>query len=355
MPPRRARALDELSDITRKHTTATVVDSGAGKLLFSEYGARLLGMFPDRTLPNVLWTHEELDAHMAKGSWLVGGERLWLSPERNYYYENPRDFEVHRVPAGLDPGNYHTTGELTFENEFSVLDSLRNETYDNCSARRQFVTIDDPYASGLDFTGVRIDDTMKVAAPGLEIAAWSLAMVFNRGPGKPGTALFPVTGAATILGYFWPIPPDRADVRDGYARFKIDGDAEYKLGLLPTDMDFDNPCKAVYVSPYPDGDRWFCILKRSNDMPGTVEECVDQPKAELGGARGATQAFNCGPDTGEGWDFGEIELQLLKGITQGDATVSHAVHELIAYAGSKDEILELARNALGSTSPPVLF
>jgi hypothetical protein len=53
--------------------------------------------------------------------------------------------------------------------------------------------------------------------------------------------------------------------------------------------------------------------------------------------------------------FGEIELQLLKGVTNGNKTVSTATHELLGYIGRKEEIEEVAKSALAIDTVPELY
>ncbi len=354
--PYRNFSLEELLNIAGKHTEVVVKETEGGKAVFMEYGARLIGLYPNSGSSNLLWVYDQLDLSMKANQWMTGGERVWVSPERNFYYENPRDFEGFHIPAGIDPGNFSHKGDLTYKNVYSLLNCRANETYDECETTRRFELVDDPYSTNLPFVGVKIEDMVSIPAA-IDMAAWSLAQIYTCGPDAPGTVFYPVQSDASILGYFKPIPEDRADVKNGYARFKIDADAIYKLGIRPEDMRFDNPCKSVYVSPSPEGDSWFCVIKRSNDMPKSQEECVDVPRSNPKGPMGAIQSYNNGPgfSVGEEISFGEIELQLTKGITKDGITTSRATHELFGYRGNTEQILYLAQTALGLGKMPELF
>ncbi len=350
-------SLEKLKLVTSKHSDVIESETAGGSLLFTTYGARLLGLFPEKTGHNLLWVYAGLEESMRKGQWLTGGERLWIAPEKFFYYENPRDFEGFHVPAGIDPGNYAQLGDLTFGNEFSVLNYSTNETYDNCIEKRIFTPIDDPYDSGLSYAGVAIKDTVSFPAPDLEICAWSLSQVYTCGPQRSGTALFPMKSSGRILSYFTPIPPDRAQVLENYARFKIDSDAFYKMAIRPEDSFFDNSCKILYISPDPKSDAWHCLIKRSNDLPVSQSECVDRPRNDPEGEKGAIQSYNNAPGytSTDTVLYGELELQLKKSSGVNGKTISEADHELLGYTGSKDSILALARKALRTDSVPVLF
>ncbi|MBD3343604.1 MAG: hypothetical protein GF401_00925 [Chitinivibrionales bacterium] len=349
-------ALKELKDIASKHSSLSTLATDSGTILITEYGARILGLFPDNSLPNCLWVPEKIDSLMSSGNWLVGGERLWISPERNFYYENPRDFEGHKVPPGMDPGEFSKTDNLVFKTQYPIFDFMKNETYEDCFSKRSFKSKTDPYSSGLPYVGVEITDSIGVSKPGVDMCCWSLSMIYTCGVEQPGTAFYPIKENGTILSYFNPIPKESAEVIGNYARFRIDADGIYKFALKPEDMVFENKTKAVYVSPYPDSDQWFCIIKRSDDMPRNQEECIDPPKNNPEGPRGATQSYNNGPGFGdELLPFGEIELQLNKGVTQGDQTISTGSHELLCYCGDKAKIIALAQKALNVSSELQLY
>jgi len=338
----------ELKSLIETNTQIIVKESNTGLLLFSVYGARLLGLFPLKNENNVLWVTDNIVESIQKGQWMTGGERVWVSPERSFFYENPRDFIGFHVPAGIDPGEFDITGDLCFTNRFSLLNCEKNETYDNCLTQRSFSLIDDPFQTQLPYAGVTIQESIRIPQTHLPMCAWSIAQVYTCGTNNPGTALFPIRPGGTIVPYFNQIPDSRAYVKEGYARFKIDAQSIYKLGIQPEDMIFENEVKAVYISPCPHNESWFCIIKRSNDMPRSQIECVDVARDNPSGPKGAIQSYNNGPgfSGGNNVPFGEIELQLSTGKTIGEFTISEASHQLLSYYGTKNEMLELAKHAL---------
>ena len=310
---------DELQNITEKHTRVIVKNSGTGKILVTEYGGRVFGLFPSSALPNTLWVAPDLDDKLRTNDWLIGGDRLWIAPERHFYYENPRDFDGFHVPAGIDPGEYAVSDDIHLQNRFSLLHYQNNETYDNTIMSRDISMLDDPYGSGLDFVGIGIQDYISAPMVGTPMCAWSIAQVYTCGKESPGTALFPIAQGASMLDYFSPVPPARKTIESGYARFKVDAAEIYKVAVRPEDMLFSNPAKALYISPFPGGRTWFCLVKRSNDLPRTQDDCVDYPKSNPSGEKGVIQSYNHGPgpDSGEVAAFGEIELQLFKRDSSG--------------------------------------
>jgi hypothetical protein len=357
--PFNAMSFEHIKTISEKYCDVVVKESATGKLLFTSYGGRLLGMWPQAGGYNPLWVYEELEKSMSGGQWMTGGERLWIAPERSFFYENPRDFEGFHIPAGIDPGEYVSVAELTYENSFSLFDYSTNSAIDGSKFRRAFELIDDPYGIVESYAGVRISDAVSLPLESIDICAWSLAQIFTCGPERPATVLFPAKPGCQILSYFEKIPADRAEACEGYVRFKIDANAIYKLAVRPEDILFDNPCKALYITPAPEGDSWLCLIKRTGDMPRSQADCVDPARNNPEGPRGAIQSYNNGPgfeaSKGAFPAFGEIELQLSKGVVRDGKTVSTATHELLAYEGSKENLLELAAKALNLSAAPELY
>jgi len=152
----------QLRSAIEPHTRVDTIEGESSGVVLTERGARLLGLFPRLDLPNVLWVHEEAPAKFAAGEWMVGGERMWLAPERSFYYDNPRDFEGFHVPSDIDPGNYRARGDCEYESHFTLLDLSGNMVYDSAVARRSFAAIPDPYGTGLDYAGVEIEDSVRV-------------------------------------------------------------------------------------------------------------------------------------------------------------------------------------------------
>jgi hypothetical protein len=346
-------SIDDIRNSVEKKTGTTIKGTRTGAVVFTEFGARLLGLFPSLSDPNTLWVPEDIDQRIESNDWLSGGERLWIAPQRDYFFKNPLEFEGFHVSPNIDPGIYSQKGDLKYESAFSLSNYSKSEEYDGSVARREFTLIDDPYESCLDYAGVQIFDHLSVPSSNVDMCAWSIAMVNTCGSEMPGTVLFPVRIGASLVSYFDPVPSHRATVENGYARFLIDSQKAYKMAIRPEDIVWENPAKVIYIAPYPGGKRWFCLIKRSDDLPKNQDDCVDTPCGNPDGPKGATQAYNSCFDHGS--LYGEIELQLNKGISDGDRTTSSATHELLGYTGTKDEILSLAQRVLAIEELPKVF
>jgi len=351
-------SFNTLNEIVSKHTAVEIVESNSGAMLFSEYGARLLGMFPKLDASNTLFVHKNLDAHFTIGDWKIGGERLWIAPEREYYFENPRDFEGFHVPAVVDPGEYNVSDNLTYVNRLSLLNLVTNELHDSTEFKRVFTPISDPYNSGGAFVGVSIHDSITVKNTTDRFAAWSLTQVYSGSAEHPGTVLIPLAPSGSPLHYFRAIPTDRLLENDGCLSFRIDGSDEYKIAVSPEDARCATDAQMAYLCPYPENDLWFCIIKSSQDVPSTQDTCVDTPRSDPQGPKGAIQSYNANCfdlEDGDDSQFGEIELQMSKNTTKDGTEISSGTHQLLSYAGTRDEMIELAKTALKLETMPTLF
>ncbi len=53
--------------------------------IISEYGGRLLGLFPKTNCYNLLWANINIKNVIKARSHVIGGDRYWVSPERDYF------------------------------------------------------------------------------------------------------------------------------------------------------------------------------------------------------------------------------------------------------------------------------
>lgn len=347
-------SIQELESIVQRHGGADIITSGSGSALRAGYGGRLLGLFPRTDLPNTLWVHQSLERLMSAGQWLIGGERLWIAPERSYYYENPRDFEGYHVPTGIDPGEYVKSDQDCYTNTFTLLNLLTNDIFDGSTMRRTMRPLSDPLQSGLAFAGVSIDDEIRVPHGKSAFAAWSITQLYTGGAAAPGTVVIPTKPGAQTISYFNPIPSQRLILDNQAVYFAIDGASEYKLGVAPEHL---RSGIIAYLSSWVGHDEWFCVIKRSDSIAQSQQECVDIAKNDPEGPRGAVQSYNSGPElvSDEPCIFGEIELQFKRAAEHPKQLVSSASHELLSYAGRKEEMVEVIQKALALDNPPRLF
>lgn len=324
------------------------------QVIISEYGGRPLGLFPDITTYSLLWINPDLEETILNRKRDIGGDRYWISPERLFFYKKPETWEEWFCPEKLDPAYFeiknNSKTSCSLESAIEVKNQMANEIYRGKIIR--FIDlIEDPLDSRLDYCGVHYHDKCILDKPNLKINGWSLTNIISGGPRNPGTVLIPTKEKPKPISYFRNIPKERLIIDENYVGFKIDVNDIYKLGIRPEDIDFSRKAKIGYVLNIPDSENLGLLLKLSNDIPKTQDECFDvardHPKADIG----VIQSYNSESPNKPKLRYGEIELQLNLFETIEDKSIGYAEHQLLAYIGTKKEILGIIKQHLGIINP----
>jgi hypothetical protein len=325
-----------------------------GSVIISEYGGRALGIFPKKESYSLLWINPELRKIIKNNSSEIGGDRYWLSPERKFFYKNPEDWEEWFCPAGLDPADYkirkNSSTDCTLSTRLYITNQFNKETYGG-DIIRKIQLVEEPIQTDVDYCGIQYIDICTLNKSDLQINGWSLATVISGGTKNPGTVIIPTKNNPKPLSYFRKIPEERLFIGKNYVGFKIDVEEIYKLAIRPEDIDFSKKAKIGYVLKIPHQEEYGFIVKLSDDLPQTQEDCFDvardHPESEIG----IIQSYNSESQQKEELQFGEIELQLKKFYTINKKSKSKATHQLFGYIGSKEEIFEVVDKYMGITNP----
>ena len=332
-----------------------LTDNHEGSVVISEYGGRLLGLFPKEKVPSLLWINPNITEIIKARERGIGGDRYWISPEREFFYEDPKNWQGWFCPPGLDPAMYdildNNTRSCNLSSPITIKSQITKAIYSG-EITRQIRVIKEPIKTGISYCGVEFLDDCVLYYPNLKINSWSLACVISGGADNPGTVLIPVKPKSKPLSYFRTIPNDRLQVTDNGIAFKIDVDDIYKLAVRPEDIDFSRKAKIGYVLNIPDSDYYGFIVKLSDDLPRSQVDCFDAARDHPDGEIGVIQSYNSeSPEKPRILKYGELELQLNKFNTIDDASHGKATHQIIGYVGEKDEILEIIEKYLGINQP----
>ena len=325
--------------------------------IVSKHGGRILGIFPTTDQYNMLWINPNIKEELVAKNWNIGGDRYWISPERDYFYKNPEKFEEWFCPEGLDPANYEIIGNssssCTVSTNISVVNQSLKVKYSG-KITRQFTLIKEPISTGVSYCGIEYVDDCVIYAPNVKANGWSLTQIISGGVNNPGTVLIPTKSDPKPLSYFRIIPEDRLKIGENYVAYKIDVEDIYKLAIRPDDIDFSRRAKLGYVLKIPDSEMYGLLVKLSDDVPKTQDKCFDvsrdHPEMEIG----VIQSYNAESPDKSSLQFGEIELQLNSFETIANTSLSKAKHELLGYIGTKDEILNVVEKYLGIINPIIL-
>jgi hypothetical protein len=328
--------------------------SGQGTAVISEYGGRLLGLFPDEENHTLLWVNKDLEHTIKNRNRDIGGDRFWLSPERTFFYKQPESWRGWYCPESLDPANYRIlekqTKKCQLYSEISVKNHFTEEIYKG-EIKREFKLITESSNTGVPYIGIETIEKCTLNKPDLLINGWNLTNIISGGPKNPGTVLIPTKALAKPLSYFRIIPDDRLIVKDNYIGFKIDVDSIYKLAIRPEDIDFARDAKIAYVIKIPNSEKYGFLVKLSDDVPKTQKECFDEARDHPDCEIGVIQSYNAESPNKNDLRYGEIELQLNKFKTKGGKSTFEASHQIFSYIGSKKEISSVIEKYLGIENP----
>ncbi|MFX1425377.1 MAG: DUF6786 family protein [Promethearchaeota archaeon] len=331
--------------------------SQEGSVIISEYGGRPLGIFPKPDCYNLLWVNPNIKKAIQTRSHEIGGDRYWISPERDFFYRHPETFTDWFCPSGLDPANYeilmNSEKSCTLSSVIFLTNQRTQQGYQG-EITRQFKLIKEPYSTGVSYCGIELLDDCVFYKPNLQINGWSLATVISGGVQSPGTVLIPTKQNPKPLSYFRTIPEDRLEIGENFVAFKIDVDDIYKLAIRPEDINFNIPAKIGYLIKIPNSEEFGFIVKLTSDIPKTQDECFDVARDYPNSEIGVIQSYNSESPDKPFLNFGEIEIQLNAFKTIDNASHGKAQHQIYGYIGSEEGILKTIKKYLGIDNP-ILF
>ncbi|MEN2974201.1 MAG: DUF6786 family protein [Candidatus Caldarchaeales archaeon] len=339
---------EELSETLNNFTKTVVLEKKDVKVIVEERGGRVIWISIAES-PNLLWVHPDIGRILRTGEWNQGGLRTWISPERNFFYRDPENFREWFCPPTLDPGVYRIVefkdSKVVLEGEISAHDMLHN--IDLRGYIKKEIELLETYR---DMVKIRIREGLIVDYPSL-INLWVLAQVPITDAGV-GTVLIPVKPEAQPIHYFIEIPRERLTVKSDHIAFKIDGGLASKIGVKPEDFRDPNTAMISYVTKI-GSRRWYMLMLSTRDIPVRQEDCLDVPRLNPEGLRGAIQSYNSGPEAFPDVRFGEIELQLIPAMNLGGKAFSTIEYELVGFVGGREQVLSKIRRMMKIGAPKI--
>ncbi len=325
-----------------------------GKLVTIERGARMLGIFPDESCDNLLWTSPVLiDLHNAQlqfehgVEWNIGGDRTWLSPEIDFNIGDLDNlWSTYAVQPIFDPGNYriHNTNEHSIC-IMQVTSPIAHRTNRKIPMliKKVFRANSDPMKYiwsakelnnysfvGFDLTtSVTLTDNHKT----LPLSTWQLAQL-----PAGGELIIPTYGKAAVHHFFGSADSPRVSVDPHFVNVKIDAQESFKISI-----------KVHYVTGRMGYYRQVnekqatLIIRHFDTKPGYAYGDVFVPNLDDPGH--CVQAYN---DDGKLGDFGEMEYHTPLMMTSKDQYSLEDTHETFCYFGNIEVINKIRHILLGT-------
>ncbi len=291
-------------------STSIIWKTESGSVRISPERGRILGI--EVSGHQALWQPPAVD-----GGWNLGGERLWIGPEVDWFWQRvgKPDLAFYQVPTDLNPDHWTVTNRdaNSCRSEIEVtLPCAHRDAHVRLGISRTFEAIPPSCLESRVGLAFQISTSLEIldGSEDQPVDLWSILQV-----PVGGHMLMPVCGVATPRDYFDPTPTTEVQNAPGTFRLRIGSDSMFKVGLSP-DQSFG---RMAYVRPA--GDQWL-VLTRSFPVHADLHYC-DAPLTDLTSQGDTVQFFN---DGGKFGHFGEMEHRspaLLCGI--GPQTYTEAV------------------------------
>jgi hypothetical protein len=316
-----------------------------GVVIVSQYGCRVLGVFPSGEAENLLWLPPELESidsatELKKsGSWKLGGERLWLSPEIELHFSDPNQpsGDNYAVPQSTDPGCWNgrgdTTNGLSLTNRGKAINHLSKSEFGFTIERS--VTIDVPPESTRDVAsiGYQVETKLMIEPgdrPDAVYGLWNVAMV-----PAGGTMLIPTHPQPELVDYFQTDIGAFCSQWPAHVAFPMTGSAFHKLGLIAGDV----RGTMGYLRPLPNGQANLIVRQVSVDPQGVY---CDYPGHDRNRRDVAFQFYN---DDGMMGPYGEFECHAPAATAKTGFRASDHLRTW-AFTGPEQRMREIAMELL---------
>ncbi|BBH20627.1 hypothetical protein Back11_19720 [Paenibacillus baekrokdamisoli] len=354
---------------------------GGGRVLVLERGCRVIGVFADESSENAVWVRPEL-AGLASGEavndleahWNVGGDRTFISPEMEYFYDPSAGCFV--FPPALDPGQYSADMDAHFT--IMAKQSIRVRAFRAgkdvaINMYKEIRLVPDPLlplkpAKGLGYSFVGYEvvcaaeigggslfdlgETSDTASTTETASAYAYnaaatGVVEDEGALPPfslwnliqvpatGEAIMPTHGEADAVPFLLGQGMEGTRTEEGAVRFRIDGRIKRKISIRAAEA----KDRIGYLRVAEDGTYYLLVRSFNMDRAGAYGDVpLDRPE-ESG------HCVQCYNDDGTLGGFGEIEYHTpLMGPGQRKMT---DISQVWCYSGDEEQIGKVATELLG--------
>jgi hypothetical protein len=332
----------------------TLVLNDGMKIILSQSGGRILGPFDGDDGESILWMNEafkkknKFREFLSSDQWNLGGDRVWIAPELQFNVRDRQDFfGSYIVPRQVDPGNY--TIKKVSDQKCVLAQDMTLDVYGGDKKRTKELSVERIVNSSEDPLR-ELDDHKELlkdvrycgyehriklrekSSDGTYSEAWDLAQV------NPGGALYiPTFSTPRYSDYYQPLGDEYQEMHSGYAKLKIDGVRQFKVGFKAIQVQG----RLGYHKSCEDGRDYLLIWQFfSNPSATYTKEPADKP-----GCKGHSLHIYNDDNTFGGFAEVECSGQALGGNTGMSESDDQMLTWL--YIGAPDRIATIARSTLG--------
>lgn len=209
------------------------------QLIVSQYGGRVLGPF-DKNGTSLNWINPvfsnpiEFSKFISSNTWNLGGGRIWIAPEHDFFVQDRQNFyDSYVVQGNLDPGNYKVEkkNDVISVHQSTILSVLKSNQDINLlieskiSKVKSFETLRS--LRNVEVFGYEQEITLKdeTLHPFMDVEMWELLQLNPR-----GIILVPYIGEFKFVDYYEEVG-GALKVHDSYVELYADGLNRFKTGF----------------------------------------------------------------------------------------------------------------------------
>jgi len=326
---------DFVEKLTSQGYTPAVLSAGDAHLVVLPFGARILGAFPEMSSENTLWVNPAVfdrQKFTAKPGWKnIGGERTWVSPERELFIQNlQRINDSYVVPACFDPGNYRVSQsdsqKIILENDAEVVSYLTGEKA-TIKILKEIEILPSDQPGTLSY---RQTVTLKLLSTTqkMKLGLWNVPQLPAGGKMVIGTR-----EKSSFTPYFGQDSQQRVTANGKNITFNVTATESHKIGVKVDHL----TGKIGYIRQL-GSELWSLFLRTIALDP--AGQYIDTPWNQPEDTGYAVQCYN---DNGDFGNFGELEYHSPAIGADTGGNEYRDISRIHIFTGTKSQILDLGR------------
>lgn len=260
------------------------------RLLLLPYGARILGVYTDKSDENFLWTNPALEKPDTAKSifnsdkWHnTGGDRTWLTPEVDIFFPNWPDRNPHWPPRILDASDYQlkeTSAGIEMSRKMSLkfarsgrtMDLMLTKSVSQAANPLRYERDVKEKLGEVEYAGYTLSSSLELTGQALEqsdrVGLWNLLQLPHG-----GDMFIPTYSRTTPRVLFGGIPASDLVSDDHLVTFRIKAQGEHKIAIRAVAA----AGRVGYM--FESGKTWSLVIRNFSVNPSG--DYVDVPAAEL--------------------------------------------------------------------------
>lgn len=323
-------------------------------IVVTQYGGRILGPFRGERSRSITWLNNNFISKsnfrkfLLSGNWNIGGERIWIAPEYQYYVkEISNPVKTWFCPKAIDPGNYSLS--LNRKDVCHLSQEIEIEAYNFAQGSKKLridkiiSSVPDPLRelssykilmNRVAFAGY--EQTVSLSEEendAIMSEVWNLIQIPSG-----GKIYIPVSPNAEYSWYFKPADENVHKAHSNRMELELKEGIKYKIGYKAVHI----TGRIGYLNTCTEGMPYLLIRNFFNN-PSSFYLETPMEVGELGGGH-SVHIYN---DDGKLGSFGELECNghTIGGITGRHSTTDQFV--LWVYMGEFEKLREIGKYLLG--------